>query len=155
MNVKKCNVKTVESIVEKCLNRGIQDEKEIEDIVGFSEVLSYMLQNYGYCLSASSNKEKINSIDEFDITFKNVNNKTRYDLKIMMALLVDLDVKEFYENDKEKEDEQEEQYNTKGEKVNLYNINLTKDEEMKLNKISGNTCFSKDEIIERIIKKFL
>lgn len=81
-----------EAIVKMLFEKGIRNEEEIIDILNFMKTLTHLTKEYDMCLSMTSSKQNIEATDDFEITLKNIKSGTRYDLKLVFALLTGIEL---------------------------------------------------------------
>lgn len=81
-----------EAIIKMLFEKGIRNEDEILDILNFVKTLSHLTKEYNMCLSITSAKENIKTTKDFEITLKNMESGSRYDLKLVFALLTGIEL---------------------------------------------------------------
>ena len=89
---------TLDDLRERLTKAGIGLEEDIDAFSALFTGMHILASELGYCLSISSFKEKIETLDDFDITFKHLESDRRYDLKKMMAVMSGVELKD--EDDK-------------------------------------------------------
>lgn len=89
---------TLDDLRDRLGMAGIGREEDIDAFSALFTGMHILASELGYCLSISSIKEKIETLEDFDITFKNLKSDTKYDLKRMMAVIAGVELKD--ENDK-------------------------------------------------------
>ncbi|MGL4865589.1 MAG: hypothetical protein ACRC4T_21035 [Cetobacterium sp.] len=82
-----------EAIIKMLFEKGIRNEEEIIDVLNFMKTLTHLTKEYNMCLSITSSKQNIETTSDFEITLKNMKSGTRYDLKLMFALLTGIELK--------------------------------------------------------------
>lgn len=81
-----------EAIIKMLFEKGIRNEEEIIDVLNFMKTLAHLTEEYDMCLSMTSSKQIIETTDDFEITLKNMKSGTRYDLKLIFALLTRMEL---------------------------------------------------------------
>ena len=81
-----------EAIIKMLFEKGIQSEDEIIDVLNFIKTLTHLNKEYNMCLSLSSSKQNIETTEDFEITLKNMQSGSRYDLKLVFALLTGIEL---------------------------------------------------------------
>lgn len=81
-----------EAIIKMLFEKGIQSEEEIIDVLNFMKTLTHLNKEYNMCLSLSSSKQNIETTGDFEITLKNMQTGSRYDLKLVFALLTGIEL---------------------------------------------------------------
>ncbi|MGL5798426.1 MAG: hypothetical protein ACRCYT_09505 [Cetobacterium sp.] len=85
---------TLDDLRDRLGRAGIGASEDTDAFAALFTGMHILASELGYCLSISSTKEKIETLEDFDITFKNLETDKKYDLKRMMALIAGVEIKD-------------------------------------------------------------
>lgn len=88
---------SLDDLRDRLAKAGVGREEDIDAFSALFTGLHIMASELGYCVSISADKE-IKKLEDFDLTFKNLETNARYDLKKMMAVMLEVELID--ENDK-------------------------------------------------------